>query len=76
MTPDDISRIAGRMVHRATDAKAFMIGIEGQIAYIQDRDPGRGIKLDDLQERRIRLARAIADYEMAEKIIRQFKGES
>ncbi len=73
---ETIGRIAGRMVHRATDAKAFLISIEGQIAGLNARDlhhdPGRDIKLEDFEERRVRLARAIGDYEKAEKMIRAF----
>lgn len=79
-TPPDhqkiIERIAGRMVHRATDAKEFLISIEGQINTIKARGPevdsGYETKLQDLADRWVRLTRAIADYEKADKLIRLF----
>lgn len=73
---DEISRIAGRMVHRATDGKEFLIGIESQINFLKTRIPegadGYAEKLQDLADRWAKLSRAIADYEKAEKIIRCF----
>ncbi len=72
----EIDRIAGRMVHRATDAKGFLIGIEAQINLIKARGPeadsGYETKLQDLSDRWVRLTRAIEDYEKAGKIIRLF----
>lgn len=72
----ETDRIAGRMVHRATEAKEYLISIENQITFLKTRIPegadGYEKKLQDLSDRWVRLTRAIADYEKADKIVRVF----
>lgn len=75
MTPEEINRIAGRMVHRATAARSFLLGIDGEIMALRildavKADPGAARKIEDLEDRRDRLERAITDYQTAERIIR------
>lgn len=74
--PSEIDRIAGRMVHRAAASMDFLEGIADRKRLLErrtgDQDSGRELKLEDLEERADRLARAVNDYRKAEKIIRAF----